>query len=67
MGTKPVGHQRKRAHVNNPTQRHGGNRGLNIQQVIEGIETRCEEKQDKTHGKMKNEKEKENKKWIDDG
>ena len=49
MGTKPVAHQRKRAHVltiNNPTQRHGGNRGLNIQQVIEGIETRCEQKQD---------------------
>jgi hypothetical protein len=37
--------------INNPTQRHGGNRGLNIQQVIQGIETRCEEKQDKTHGK----------------
>uniref|UniRef100_A0A674CAS6 Spermatosis and centriole associated 1 like n=1 Tax=Salmo trutta TaxID=8032 RepID=A0A674CAS6_SALTR len=33
--------------INNPTQRHGGNRGLNTQQVNEGIETRCEENKTK--------------------
>ena len=27
--------------INNLTQRHVGNRGLNTQQVNEGIETRC--------------------------
>ena len=30
-----------------------GNRGLNTQHVIDGIETRCEGRQDKTNGKWK--------------
>jgi hypothetical protein len=33
--------------INNYTQRHGGNRGLNTEQDNEGIEIRCEEKQKK--------------------
>jgi hypothetical protein len=60
MGTKITRYSRgtcSSTTINNPTHRHGGNRGLCTQQVIEGIETRCEEKQDKTH---------ENEKWIDD-
>jgi hypothetical protein len=35
---------------NNSGQGHGGNTGLNTQHVIDGIETSCEGRQDKTNG-----------------
>jgi hypothetical protein len=34
-----------------PDKDMGGNRGLNTQNGIDGIETRCEGRQDKTNGK----------------
>jgi hypothetical protein len=56
MGTLPDEHQDRRAQalsINNTGQGHGhgGNRGLNTQHGIDGIETRCEGRQDKTNGK----------------
>jgi hypothetical protein len=61
MGTKPVAHQRKRAHaltIKYSAQRHGGNRGLNTQHVM--MELRPAVWEDKR-------KQRENEKWIDDG
>jgi hypothetical protein len=56
MGPKPDTHQKTCAQAlptNNSTQRHGGNRGLNTQQLMREMKTRCVGKQDQTNGKLK--------------
>ena len=54
MGTKPVAHQRKRAHaltINNSAQDMEGNRGLNTQHVMRELRPGVWEDKRKTKGK----------------
>jgi hypothetical protein len=54
MGAKNPTCTSKHVHAlttNYSTERHWGNRGLNTQQIMREMETRCVGKQDKTNGK----------------